>query len=662
MAKKAAMKNVLNCFVIIAILISAIQASAFVMNGDNTRNSVSSHSDSCVALSTTVIYVPDDYPTIQAAVDAASSGNTIIVREGTYNEDIDVNRCITLQGENRNTTIIDTERVTVKISCNSTITGFTIKNGTYGIECGPHHSDEWTNPIAPTITNNIFTDLGTCILAWTSCATPVITNNEFIDNYHGCIWISSSAVISNNTFYNNGDGIFSGGGGIDTCIFIVESSSPVITGNLIINNSAFGIVTATSPSSPRITSNIISGNEMGILDWGSSTFTIFNNTITDNEYGVYLSSSTDSIIYFNNFIGNVRNAYSSDSTNLWHSSSKITYTYNGNTYTSYVGNYWDDYSGTDASGDGLGDIPYNIDSESDNYPLMDMFENYRLGDGEKRERVIAAQITAGADDGFVARTPEYFSADSKAITIGTDLKFAAFLRFSDLKIPANATITKADIAVVPTATNQAGPMVHISAADAANPSAPTTSSDFYARERTASFVNWDASSWDAGESENSNDISSVIQELVNSYDYSAGAPILIFLDITEEGTENQYFAAFEDAEYEAPKLFIEYSTGESTGDSTDGELDITPPLVTIISPEEGKTYYGITEIALEVTANEPISRWSYRLNGADPVPFVPSTTIAASIGDKSLVIYAEDNAGNVGSASVSFKLRAKIPI
>jgi pectin methylesterase-like acyl-CoA thioesterase len=111
MAKKAAMKNVLNCFVIIAILISAIQASAFVMNGDNTRNSVSSHSDSCVALSTTVIYVPDDYPTIQAAVDAASSGNTIIVREGTYNEDIDVNRCITLQGENRNTTIIDTERV-----------------------------------------------------------------------------------------------------------------------------------------------------------------------------------------------------------------------------------------------------------------------------------------------------------------------------------------------------------------------------------------------------------------------------------------------------------------------------------------------------------------------------------------------------------------------
>jgi hypothetical protein len=183
----------------------------------------------------------------------------------------------------------------------------------------------------------------------------------------------------------------------------------------------------------------------------------------------------------------------------------------------------------------------------------------------EREGVIAAKITAGADDGFVARTPEYFSADSKALTIGTDLKFNAFLRFSDLKIPSNVTITKAYISVVPAVTNPAGPMVHISAADVADPTAPATSSDFYARVRTTSSVNWDTSSWAAGESENSTDISSVIQELVDSYDYSAGAPILIFFDIAEGDTENQYFAAFEDAEYVAPKLYIEYSTGESTG-------------------------------------------------------------------------------------------------
>ena len=244
------------------------------------------------------------------------------------------------------------------------------------------------------------------------------------------------------------------------------------------------------------------------------------------------------------------------------------------------------------------------------------FEIYRAGGkGE-----IAAQITAGADDGFAARTPEYFSADSKALTIGTDLKFDAFLRFPDLKISANATITKAYISVVPAVTNPAGPMVNISAADAANPSASTTSSDFYARKRTSSSVNWDASSWAAGESENSTDISSVIQELVDSYDYSAGAPILIFLDIAEEGTENQYFAAFEDAEYDAPKLYIEYYHKGCSG------VDNIPPVVAIISPEEGVTYEATT-VDLSYIVNEPTRWMGYSLDEAGNITISENRTL-----------------------------------
>jgi hypothetical protein len=139
----------------------------------------------------------------------------------------------------------------------------------------------------------------------------------------------------------------------------------------------------------------------------------------------------------------------------------------------------------------------------------------------------------------------------------------------------------------------------------------------------------------AGESEISTDISNVIQELVDSYDY---------------------FAAFEDAEYEAPKLFIEYSMGDSTG----GGSDITPPQVTILSPDGGRTY-TTTEIALAVTANASISRWSYSLNGVDPLPFSPNITITARVGDNSVVVFTEDMVGTVGSASVSFMVRAKIP-
>lgn len=62
-----------------------------------------------------IIYVPDDYPTIQAAINAAIDGQTIIVRDGTYtgagNRDIDfLGKEVTLRSENGpETTIIDAE-------------------------------------------------------------------------------------------------------------------------------------------------------------------------------------------------------------------------------------------------------------------------------------------------------------------------------------------------------------------------------------------------------------------------------------------------------------------------------------------------------------------------------------------------------------------------
>ena len=60
---------------------------------------------------------------------------------------------------------------------------------------------------------------------------------------------------------------------------------------------------------------------------------------------------------------------------------EITYIHDGTTYKSYLGNYWDDYEGTDADGDGIGDTDYSIYSEKDecdDYPLMKAFENYIL--------------------------------------------------------------------------------------------------------------------------------------------------------------------------------------------------------------------------------------------------------------------------------------------
>ncbi|RLE70072.1 MAG: hypothetical protein DRJ43_02775 [Thermoprotei archaeon] len=69
------------------------------------------------------------------------------------------------------------------------------------------------------------------------------------------------------------------------------------------------------------------------------------------------------------------------STNIWNSTKQITYTYNGNQFTNYLGNYWSDYKGSDSDGDGIGDTPYIIDSDKDNHPLMEMSENASQKEG-----------------------------------------------------------------------------------------------------------------------------------------------------------------------------------------------------------------------------------------------------------------------------------------
>jgi parallel beta-helix repeat protein len=99
----------------------------------------------------------------------------------------------------------------------------------------------------------------------------------------------------------------------------------------------------------------------------SSYNNVSGNTLGKNTCGIELSSSSSNRIYHNNFIDNKYQALvSSDSlNNVWDDG-----------YPS-GGNYWINYTGVDANGDGIGDSPYVIDANNrDNFPLMTPYPYY----------------------------------------------------------------------------------------------------------------------------------------------------------------------------------------------------------------------------------------------------------------------------------------------
>lgn len=83
------------------------------------------------------IRVPTDYPTIQEAINAANPGNTIYVYNGTYYENVVVNKTVSLVGEDRYNTVIDGNVAGIGvhvITDHVTVQGFGVHNCEVGIK------------------------------------------------------------------------------------------------------------------------------------------------------------------------------------------------------------------------------------------------------------------------------------------------------------------------------------------------------------------------------------------------------------------------------------------------------------------------------------------------------------------------------------------------
>jgi len=436
------------------------------------------------------IYVPDDYAKIQWAVDNASIGDTIIVRDGIYYENVFVNKKLTIKSEKgpaycivngTGSTVFMLEADGIRIEgfsitggghgiyiCNSnknTIINNNISsNKWYGIALWDSNNDSISKNIISsniwggislaysnenTIKNNEFMNNGlyveysydNIVEDNTVNGKPLIyledESDRFIDNAGQVILVkcknitvmnaeltnttvgielfeSDNCLISNNSIsstnkhgvvlsYSNNNNIsdnnissnkwygivleYSNDSSISNNIissnnlggiYLGDSNNNSISNNIICSTNKYSGIQLHKSGRNSISKNIISSNNgNGIYLYKSDKNSISKNNIRSNKWeGIDIGYSNDNIIYLNNFINNTGNVYSYYSTSIWNSTEQITYTYRGSEFTNYMGNYWDDYNGSDANGDGIGDTPYSIDSDKDNYPLMERFEHY----------------------------------------------------------------------------------------------------------------------------------------------------------------------------------------------------------------------------------------------------------------------------------------------
>jgi len=116
-----------------------------------------------------------------------------------------------------------------------------------------------------------------------------------------------------------------------------------------------------------VSGNVINGNAYGVNVYSCSKVSVLGNQIAScamSGWGTGLSiwDSTKSVVIRNDFIGNEINANANDAGDvLWDDGVSC-------------GNYWDDYTGTDANNDLIGDTPYVIDADDqDNFPHMVLF-------------------------------------------------------------------------------------------------------------------------------------------------------------------------------------------------------------------------------------------------------------------------------------------------
>ena len=249
-----------------------------------------------------------DYILIQEAVNSSSSGDTIIVYPGFYNESLDIvidNISVLSESEHPEDTAVRAFNISAN---NTTVNGFRINEE---LILRGHKSDFWYDNIANcTVKNNILESgivagSGRCYNS--SIEKNVILNSgihvydidepsDFLisDNLVVNGDIIASHVYSNCILLNNS--LLNGGIGVSECY------GCNILNNYISNGTFNGYGIVFTESSNEVQNNTIINCTYGVfLGWLTGNNEFYNNTLTSNGHGIYAGESGGNV-FSNNTI------------------------------------------------------------------------------------------------------------------------------------------------------------------------------------------------------------------------------------------------------------------------------------------------------------------------------------------------------------------------
>jgi nitrous oxidase accessory protein len=367
------------------------------------------------------LVVPDDYVSVQEAVDNAVDGDVVLVKRGTYNGSVAIDKAIKLMGEDKAGTIIQgdwslngtvvlvehddvvVEKLTLKAAydagphgrgvhlfqvtgCNVSDCNFVSYVGVWLYEASDNtvennHIDGTKAGMPPVIGiklqhsddnrivgNNVIEYSYGFGISLESSDRNVLAENQLLNNYEG-IWVkdSNNNSVTDNTvtvtmdvFLRFADNVMLGCYGIR----LYHASNNSITGNSFVDCPKGVRIWSSSCYNVVENNSIIGSRYVGIeLVEDANHNQIIANNLADNGVGANIANSSNNVVYGNSFTDNevMASSTSVDGSNFFDDGAE--------------GNYWSNYNGTDSNGDGVGDTPYIIDADNqDNHPLMEPAE------------------------------------------------------------------------------------------------------------------------------------------------------------------------------------------------------------------------------------------------------------------------------------------------